>query len=238
MIILNANCPISGIDFAEGCLIPFDKDPHWTSFDVVNKIRNTVRVRKVGHAGTLDPLADGLVLLCTGKYTKKLNELMGLEKEYTGSITFGQVTPSYDLETELTVSGNTSELTINDIREASRHFLGEIDQIPPIYSAIKVDGERAYKKARKKEPAKLLPRKVTISELEIISFENPTAHFRLVCSKGTYVRSLAHDLGEQLKVGAHLSKLTRTRIGEFQLSSAWKVGAFVEAVKKYYDEDH
>ena len=232
MIIVPVNSFLSEYDFSEGCMIPFDKDLEWTSFDVVNKIRNTIKVRKVGHAGTLDPLASGLVLLCTGKYTKKLNDLMGLEKEYTGTITFGKTTPSYDLETEASISGDPSQLTIDLIRDAAQQFVGEIEQIPPIYSAIKVDGERAYKKARKNEEAKMKARVVHIRELEILDYRNATATFRMVCSKGTYVRSLAHDLGQHLKVGAHLSSLRRTRIGQYQLSQAWKVSQFVESFKK------
>ena len=227
MIIASANSSLANIDFAEGCVIPVDKDLDWTSFDVVSKIRNALPVRKVGHAGTLDPLATGLVIVCSGKYTKRLEELMGYEKEYTGIITLGQTTPSYDLETPLEFCADPSHLTKEDILTAIEQFRGPIQQVPPIYSAIKIDGERAYKKARKKEAAKLNPRKVLISKFEITQIELPHVHFLLTCSKGTYVRSLAHDLGQVLSVGAHLSGLRRTRIGDFKVESAWNVKNFV-----------
>ena len=231
MITATSETNLTEIDFAEGCVIPVDKDVTWTSFDVVNKIRNALPVRKVGHAGTLDPLATGLVLVCSGKYTKRLNELMGQEKEYTGTITLGHTTPSYDLETPLAFVADPMQLSEDEIAEAANQFKGEIQQVPPIYSAIKIDGERAYKKARKKEAAKLNPREVKISLFEITSIALPHLSFRLICSKGTYVRSLAHDMGKLLKVGGHLSQLRRTRIGEFEVNSAWNVIEFVTSYR-------
>ncbi len=231
MIIATVNSALSKIDFVEGCVIPVDKDTDWTSFDVVNKIRHALPVRKVGHAGTLDPLATGLVLVCAGKYTKRINELMGKEKEYTGSITLGHTTPSYDLETPLEFAGDPSKLNDSEIVETAEKFCGGILQVPPIYSAVKVNGERAYKKARKNEATKLEPRAVEIKRFKITRIELPTIYFELVCSKGTYVRSLAHDLGNALKVGAHLSSLRRTRIGEFNVESAWNVNNFVSAYR-------
>lgn len=185
-------------------------------------------MKKVGHAGTLDPLATGLVLLCSGKYTKRLNELMGQKKTYEGMIVLGKTTPSYDLETEVEYSGDTSNLSEDQIIEASKTFIGEISQVPPLYSAIKVKGERAYKKARKKEDHKLEPRQINIELFEIDRIELPNVYFRLICSKGTYVRSLARDLGEKLNVGAYLGALRRTAIGNFAVSDAWKVHDFVE----------
>ncbi len=229
MIIATSNSTLSNIDFTEGCVILIDKDPDWTSFDVVNKIRNTLPVRKVGHAGTLDPLATGLVIVCSGKYTKRLNDFMGQEKEYTGTISLGTTTPSFDLETPLEVFADPSNLSDSEIIEATKQFCGIIQQVPPIYSGVKVDGERAYKKARKKETTILSPRQVEVKQFEITQIELPLIHFELVCSKGTYVRSIAHDLGQVLKVGGHLSSLRRTRIGEFNVESAWNVQNFVSS---------
>ncbi len=231
MIVSNANTSLSNIDFAEGCVIPVDKDLNWTSFDVVSKIRNTLPVRKVGHAGTLDPLATGLVIVCVGKYTKRLGELMGQEKEYSGTFTLGHSTPSYDLETALEFCADPSNVTNEEIIEATKQFCGQILQIPPIYSAVKIDGERAYKKARKKEAAILNPRPVEVKVFEITRVELPIVHFSLICSKGTYVRSIAHDLGQELGVGAHLSSLRRTRIGDYKVESAWKVQNFVSSYR-------
>lgn len=231
MIIATTTSTLSNIDFAEGCVIPIDKDPDWTSFDVVSKIRNTLQVKKVGHAGTLDPLATGLVIVCAGKYTKRINEFMGQEKEYTGTISLGATTPSFDLETPLEFCANPSNLSNSEIIEATQQFCGSIQQVPPIYSALKIHGERAYKKARKKETAVLNPRQVEVKKFEITKIELPLIHFELVCSKGTYVRSIAHDLGQVLNVGGHLSTLRRTRIGEFKVESAWKVKNFVSSYR-------
>jgi len=222
---------LSSFDFSEGCVIPVDKDLNWTSFDVVNKIRNTIPVRKVGHAGTLDPLASGLVLLCTGKYTKRINELMGQDKVYEGSMILGKTTASVDLETAIEDGGDFETLSDEDIQNAAKTFVGVTAQVPPIYSAIKINGERAYKKARNNEPAKLSPREVRIDNLSIIKIKLPQVQFELTCSKGTYVRSLVRDMGELLGCGAYLESLRRTSIGEYQLIDAWRVGEFVDTYR-------
>ena len=232
MKIAQLDTDLQDIDFQEGCMIPIDKDAGWTSFDVVNKLRQNLPVKKVGHAGTLDPLATGLVLICTGKYTKKLNDLMYQEKEYTGTITFGQTTPSFDLETPLEDSGDYTTIDPSAIQDAAKEFIGIIDQVPPIFSAIKINGQRAYKKARKNEEAQLQARQVEIKNFEIVEIGLPDVTFKLQCSKGTYVRSLAHDLGQKLSVGAHLSSLRRTAIGNYRVENAWNIQNFVSAYRK------
>ena len=228
--------------FLEGKIILIDKPLTWTSFDVVNKIRYAIKKYeqkkkvKVGHAGTLDPLATGLLILCSGKMTKRIEQFQGQEKEYIAQITFGFTTASYDLETELENQKNISNLTLEKIRVALNDFVGEIDQIPPIFSAVQVEGKRAYQSAREGEEVKLNPRKVTISELEILDSifkqdsqeEKAVISLRIVCSKGTYIRSLAHDLGQKLETGAYLSGLQRTRIGEFKLENAQTIEEFLE----------
>lgn len=208
-----------------------DKPATWTSFDVVNKIRymlrNHLRIRKikVGHAGTLDPLATGLLLVCVGKATKKISQYTGLDKEYTGTFYLGETTPSYDLETEADNVFDTSHIRNNDILEAAGTFLGPIMQIPPAYSAIKLDGTRAYRLAREKENVVIPPREVHIHEFEITEAGVPETSFRVLCSKGTYVRSLAHDFGKALKSGAYLKSLRRTRIGEHHIDDAMSIDA-------------
>ncbi|HRI80666.1 MAG TPA: tRNA pseudouridine(55) synthase TruB [Cyclobacteriaceae bacterium] len=205
---------------AEGKFLLIDKPLHWTSFDVVNKLRHILKIKKIGHAGTLDPLASGLLIICTGKMTKQIDRFQGMEKEYTGSFRLGQTTPSYDLETTPTEPQNISGITKDQILEAARHFKGIIQQTPPAHSSIKVDGKRAYELARKGREVILQAREVDIKEFEITGIELPEISFRVVCSKGTYIRSLAHDFGQHLLVGAYLSKLCRTRIGEFKLTDA------------------
>ncbi|MCP2044113.1 tRNA pseudouridine(55) synthase TruB [Pontibacter sp. HSC-36F09] len=207
-------------NFETGEILLLDKPLTWTSFDVVKKVRNTLRVKKIGHAGTLDPLASGLLILCTGKFTKRIDEIQAQEKEYTGTITLGQTTPSYDLETPVSESKDISHLTPADIQAASDSFVGTIEQIPPIYSAVMIDGKRAYDLARKGKEAEMKPRTVTIKAFEITNIEGAVISFKVICSKGTYIRSLAHDLGQKLGVGAHLSALVRTRIGEYKLEDA------------------
>lgn len=192
----------------------------WTSFNVVSKIRYLTKTKKVGHAGTLDPLATGLLIVCTGKFTKKINEYMAQEKEYTGTITLGATTPTYDLESEPQDFKPFSHLTTEQIVAATEPFTGEILQTPPIHSAIKVDGKRVYELARKGREVKLEPRPITIKEFEITGIELPQVHFRVVCSTGTYIRSLANDFGAHLGCGGHLSALCRTRIGAFRLEDA------------------
>jgi len=206
--------------FEQGEVLLIDKPFTWTSFDAVRKIRNLVRIKKVGHAGTLDPLASGLLIICTGKFTKRINEFMAAEKEYTGSFTLGATTPTFDLESEPENMKDYSGIDLVQIQSAIKKFEGEILQVPPIHSAIKKDGKRVYELARQGQDIKLDPRKVTIKEFEITSVELPVLYFRVVCSTGTYIRSLANDFGETLGCGAYLSRLCRTRIGSFSLKDA------------------
>ena len=216
--------------FEEGKVILIDKPYEWTSFDVVRKIRNLTRTKKVGHAGTLDPLATGLLIVCTGKFTKKINEYMAQEKEYIGSITIGASTPTYDLESVPENFKAIDHITITDLEKATIPFTGQILQTPPIHSAIKKEGKRVYELARKGVDVKLEPRPVTISSFQIVKVELPVVHFRVVCSTGTYIRSLANDFGEKLGVGGYLSGLCRTRIGEFLLKDALTMEQFEKNV--------
>lgn len=218
--------------YLEGQAILIDKPVHWTSFDVVRKIRNITRIVKVGHAGTLDPLATGLLIVCTGKYTKKINEYMGMEKEYTGSFTLGSTTPTYDLESEPVNFCNTDHLSESQIKAATQGFTGLIMQVPPIHSAIKQEGKPVYLAARKGLDVVLEPRPVTIHAFEIEKIEMPLVYFRVVCSTGTYIRSLAHDFGKALGVGAYMSSLRRTRIGHFQVSDAETMESFESKIEQ------
>jgi len=220
------------MNFEEGVVLLIDKPLEWTSFDVVGKVRNTIRIKKVGHAGTLDPLATGLLILCTGKMTKKIDTFQAQEKEYEGELVLGKTTPSYDMETEVDQEFDISTITETQIRENVRSFIGTISQFPPIYSAIKVGGEALYKKARKGETVEIKPREVTVSEFEITEINLPVVKFRVVCSKGTYIRSLVSDFGKALNNGAYMSALRRTRIGEFHVKDARQLMEFVEEVKK------
>jgi tRNA pseudouridine55 synthase len=204
----------------EGRVLLIDKPFEWTSFDVVNKLRYKLKIKKIGHAGTLDPLATGLLIICVGKMTKRIDEFMGLEKEYTGKFVLGQTTPSHDLETDVSESKDVSHLTEEKIRQATRPFIGKVLQVPPLHSAIKVGGKRAYEFARKGKPLELKSREVEISDFEITDIALPIVSFRIVCSKGTYIRSIARDYGEALGTGAYLSELCRTRIGIFLLQDA------------------
>lgn len=213
--------------FSEGKVLLIDKPYDWTSFDVVRKIRGLIKIKKIGHAGTLDPLATGLLILCTGKFTKKINEYMAREKEYTGTIVLGATTPTYDLESEPVNFKDAGMITNERVKEAAAKFTGIIDQVPPIYSAIKKDGKRAYELARKGQDVALEPRKIEVKLFET-RLELPKVHFRIVCSTGTYIRSLAHDLGQELGCGGYLSSLCRTRIGEFYLKDAWSMDQAVE----------
>lgn len=201
-------------------LLLINKPVGWTSFDVVNKLRYKLKIKKIGHAGTLDPLATGLLILCTGKMTKRIDEFQAQEKEYTGKFIIGQSTPSHDLETEVSEVKNISAISEAEIIQASKKFLGTIQQIPPLHSAIKVDGKRAYKMARKGKELELKPREVKITAFDIVEIKKPAVSFRIVCSKGTYIRSIARDFGNALGVGAYLTELCRTRIGEFNLKDA------------------
>lgn len=220
-------------NFAEGELLLINKPYRWTSFDVVGKIRNSFKPLKlkVGHAGTLDPLATGLLIICTGKLTKKIDEFQAQEKEYTGTMTLGATTASYDLETEIDATFDISALTEAIIQANCKHFIGDIEQYPPAHSALKVDGERLYLKARRGETVELKSRKVSITEFEITRIELPEVDFRVVCSKGTYIRSLVYDFGKLLDNGAYLSKLRRTRSGDFHVNNAFEVMEFVNHVK-------
>lgn len=209
-----------------------DKPLRWTSFDAVRKIRNLTRTKKVGHAGTLDPLATGLLIVCTGKFTKKINEFMAQEKEYTGTITLGAITPTYDLESEPQDFKPFNHLTPEDLQKATEPFTGAIMQVPPIHSAIKKDGKRVYELARRGEEVKLDPRPVTISEFSITKIELPVVHFKVVCSTGTYIRSLANDYGAQLGSGGFLSSLCRTRIGDFSLEGAISIEQLEQEIKE------
>ncbi|MDT0641222.1 tRNA pseudouridine(55) synthase TruB [Zunongwangia sp. F363] len=219
-------------DFKTGQILLFDKPLHWTSFQLANKVRWLIRKScgikkiKVGHAGTLDPLATGLLIICTGKFTKRIPELQGQEKEYTGTFTLGSTTPSYDLETEIDQNYPIDHVSEADVQRATQKFMGEIEQIPPVFSALKKDGKRLYEYARKGEEVKVQPRKVKIDNFEVNAKNFPLVDFRVVCSKGTYIRSLAHDFGLQLNSGAHLSALRRTRIGEYSLEKSFDLESF------------
>jgi len=217
--------------FEEGQVLLIDKPLEWTSFDVVRKIRSLVKIKKVGHAGTLDPLATGLLIVCTGKFTKRINEFMAQEKEYTGTITLGATTPTYDLESEPQDLKSTENITKTQIIAAAEKFTGHISQVPPIHSAIKVGGKRVYELARKGHDIKLEPRNVVIKEFVITRIEMPIVAFRVVCSTGTYIRSLANDFGVELGTGGYLSSLVRTRIGDFKLGDAKTIDEIQEEIQ-------
>ncbi len=214
-----------------------NKPYEWTSFDVVKKVRNALRIKKVGHAGTLDPLATGLLIVCAGKKTKSIDSYMAQEKEYIGIFVLGKTTESFDLEKEVKEVADASHITLDQVKTAVEKLTGDIQQIPPMHSAIKVDGKRVYESARKGIDLKLEPRQVTISEFEIIKYESEEIYFRIVCSKGTYIRSIARDLGELLGVGAYMAKLTRTRIGEYLLDTAEELPELIEKIKNRLHEN-
>ena len=223
--------------FAAGQVLLIDKPLQWTSFDVIRKVRGMVKIRKVGHAGTLDPLATGLLIVCTGKFTKRINDYMAQEKEYTGTITLGASTPTYDLESEPENFREFQLITMEALREAVGKFTGPILQIPPAHSAIKVGGKRVYELARKGEEVKLEPRPVVIKEFEITSVTLPEIGFRVVCSTGTYIRSLANDLGAELGCGGYLSSLRRTRIGAFSVDDAMSMERTAEYAREKLDQN-
>ena len=218
--------------FEEGQVLLIDKPIEWTSFDVVRKIRNLIRIKKVGHAGTLDPLATGLLIVCTGKFTRRINEYMAQEKEYTGSFTLGATTPTYDLESDPVNFNDVNLITKEEIINAAKQFTGEIMQIPPAHSAIKIDGKRVYELARQGKEVKIDPRKIVIKEFEITKIEMPVVFFRVVCTTGTYIRSLANDFGAALGCGAYLSSLCRTRIGDSKLEDAKSMIEWENEIKK------
>nr|WP_298924216.1 tRNA pseudouridine(55) synthase TruB [uncultured Allomuricauda sp.] len=213
-------------DFLNGQILLIDKPLEWSSFQAVNALKWGIRKKfdlkkfKIGHAGTLDPLATGLLIICTGKFTKKIPELQGQVKEYTGSFTLGATTPSFDMETEVDQTFPTDHITEDLIQDATKQFLGEIEQVPPVFSALKKDGKRLYEFAREGIEVEIKSRKIEILEFEITQIKLPKIHFRVVCSKGTYIRSLAYDFGKSLQSGAYLSELRRTKIGDFNVINA------------------
>ncbi|RNC87804.1 MAG: tRNA pseudouridine(55) synthase TruB [Winogradskyella sp.] len=225
-------------DYKNGQILLIDKPLKWTSFQAVNKLRWAIRKAfgikkiKVGHAGTLDPLATGLLVICTGKMTKQINTYQGQEKEYTGTFVLGSTTPSYDLETEINERFPTEHITEELIHKATSQFIGEIEQFPPVFSAIKKDGKRLYEFARAGEDVEIKSRKITISEFEITGISLPEVNFKVTCSKGTYIRSLAHDFGKALNSGAYLSVLRRTRIGDFRVEDGMTPEEFIKTLPK------
>ncbi|WP_124979198.1 tRNA pseudouridine(55) synthase TruB [Nonlabens xiamenensis] len=218
--------------YQQGQVILIDKPLEWTSFQVVNKVRWLIRKAygikkiKVGHAGTLDPLASGLLILCTGKQTKNISTYQAQQKEYTGTIRLGATTPSYDLETQVDQEFALDDITEERVRETTQHFTGRILQKPPIFSAIKKDGKRLYELARAGEETEIQAREVVVHEFEITNFQLPDVHFKIRCSKGTYIRSIAHDFGQALNNGGHLTALRRTAIGDFKVEKAMEIAEF------------
>ena len=217
---------ITAEEFKTGQILLFDKPLNWTSFQLVNKVRWMIRKScdikkiKVGHAGTLDPLATGLLIICTGKFTKRIPELQGQIKEYTGTFCLGSTTASYDLETEIDETFPIDHITEENIAETTKSFIGDIEQLPPVFSALKKDGKRLYEYARKGEEVEIKPRTISIEAFETDASDFPDINFKVVCSKGTYIRSLAHDFGKKLNSGAHLSSLRRTKIGDFSIENS------------------
>jgi len=224
-------------EFLNGQVFLLNKPIGWSSFDIVKKMKYLIRKKyfikkiKIGHAGTLDPLATGLLIICTGKFTKKISEIQNLEKTYTGTIQLGGSTPSYDLETEVFKNYKTNHITEKLITQKAKDFVGLIKQKPPIYSALKKGGERLYEKARRGENVTIDSRLVFVREFKIVSIENLKVHFKIICSKGTYIRSLAHDIGKSLNIGAWLFKLQRTKIGEHNLKNSFEIHQFEEWMK-------
>jgi tRNA pseudouridine55 synthase len=227
-------------NFIDGEILLVDKPLGWTSFDVVNKIRSTIKQTldikkiKVGHAGTLDPLATGLLIICTGKFTKKIDSFQGQDKIYVGSMYLGATTPSFDKETEVNQTFNTASITKQQLTKTVVQFIGKIEQTPPIYSAVKVDGKRAFNYARKDKEVKLKSRQVTIHQFDLLNFELPEIDFLVACSKGTYIRALVNDFGAALNNGAYMSSLRRTAIGEYSVNNAYSVDEITEAIFAQY----
>ncbi|MCX7798313.1 MAG: tRNA pseudouridine(55) synthase TruB [Melioribacter sp.] len=218
-------------NFQEGEIILIDKPFKKTSFDIIHKIRKAIDVKKVGHTGTLDPLATGLLIVCTGKKTKEISSLMNLEKTYTGIISIGKTTPSYDMETEFNSQKSYEYVTENLIYETRDNFLGKITQVPPMYSAVKVNGKALYKLARKGIEVERKPREVFIYNFDIEKIDLPDIYFRITCSSGTYIRVIAHDFGEKLKCGAFLKSLRRVQIGDFSVDDAFSIDEFIGYLK-------
>ncbi|MBX9852214.1 MAG: tRNA pseudouridine(55) synthase TruB [Cytophagaceae bacterium] len=217
-------------NFEEGEVLLIDKPYEWSSFDVVKKIRNAIGFIKIGHAGTLDPLATGLLILCTGKMTKRINEFQDMEKEYEGELIIGKTTPSFDLETEIINEKDITKISEEDIKATVSKFIGKIMQVPPVYSAVKLGGKRMYKRARRGEDIKLEAKEIHIKDFIITSIELPAVRFRVVCSKGTYIRSLVRDFGEALQVGAYMSSLKRTRIGHFHINDSDSIEGMIQKI--------
>lgn len=219
-------------DFAGGEIFLVDKPLNWTSFDVVNKLRNCIKPLKVkvGHGGTLDPLATGLLVVCTGKFTKRLEGFQGEDKEYTGTITLGATRPSYDMESEIDQEYGYDHIRPEDVLKAAASFIGESEQTPPLHSAVKVNGERVYEKARRGETVKLKTRTINIFKFEITKIDLPEVEFHIACSKGTYIRTIAHDFGKALNSGAYLSSLKRVKSGNFALENAWDLQDLIDAI--------
>ena len=230
------------MDFKEGTVLYFDKPLTWTSFDLVNKARNILRYKlgmkkvKIGHAGTLDPLATGVMIVCTGKCTKQIETFQYHTKEYIATLQLGATTPSFDKETEIDATYPTEHITDEQVRTTLSRFLGEIQQIPPKYSAVKINGKRAYDYARKGQEVDIKPKTLVIDEIELLSFSQSELRIRVVCSKGTYIRALARDIGEALQSGAHLSALRRTRIGEVTLNDCLSLEQFETMVQDYAEQ--
>lgn len=226
------NYSLDAADFIQGEVLLIDKPLTWTSFDVVGKIRNALKPLKlkVGHAGTLDPLATGLLIVCTGKRTKTIDQIQAEEKEYTGTMILGATTASYDLETPVNARFQTDHITPELLQETTKQFTGAITQYPPDHSAVKIDGERAYEKARRGEEVQQKARLVEIKCFEITNTALPEVHFRVVCSKGTYIRSLVYDFGKALDSGAHLGSLRRTRSGTYSIKDAWELPRLIDAI--------
>ncbi len=225
-------------NFIEGEVLLIDKPFGWTSFDVVNKIRSAIKQTlnikkiKVGHAGTLDPLATGLLIICTGKFTKQIDSFQGLDKIYVGSMFVGATTPSFDKETEINKTFNTNSITKKQLLETTNQFTGEIEQTPPIYSAVKVNGKRAFEYARKDNEVKLKSRQVKIHQFDLLNYDLPEIDFMVNCSKGTYIRTLVNDFGLAINNGAYMSSLRRTAIGKYSVNNAYLVDEIIEAIKK------
>lgn len=226
------------MNFTEGEILYFDKPLRWTSFDLVNKVRNIVRYKlglkkmKIGHAGTLDPLATGVMIVCTGRATKKIESFQYQTKEYVATLKLGSTTPSFDLETEIDAEYPTEHITEDLLRSTLKNFIGSIQQIPPTYSAVKINGKRAYEYARKGQDVEIKPKTLVIDEIELVSFSDNEAKIRVVCSKGTYIRALARDIGQALNSGAHLIGLQRTRIGEVTLSDCRTLEQFENEINE------
>ncbi|HAS45729.1 MAG TPA: tRNA pseudouridine(55) synthase TruB [Microscillaceae bacterium] len=232
---------LEDFNFKEGEVLLLDKPKEWTSFDVVAKVRNLIKKKeqskvKVGHAGTLDPLASGLLILCTGKKTKSIESYQAQQKEYIGEITLGQTTPSFDAETEVDQTFDIAHIDESLILDTVTQFIGTISQIPPMFSAVKVDGKRLYKHARKGQVVEVEPRDVTIQAFDIVQIDLPKILFRMVCSKGTYIRSLARDFGQAMQAGAYLTDLRRTHIGDFKVNDAYTIEEFKALFDQLFDQ--